>query len=127
MLDGPRQYAEGLQRLEAGDYAAAADFLEFASACDPRKAIYRVKLAHARFLANPKGAEKAALQELDEAFRIDPQCGEALFVSASIHHAAGRLERADALYRQASKLLPGDRRPVDAMKAVAAALAKAKG
>lgn len=126
MLDGPRQFDEGMKRLASGDYRAAVEFLEFASACDPRKMSYRVQLAHARFLADPKGNERTALAELDEAFRIDPNCGDALLVMGEIHKAAGRFEKADEHFRKASKLLPGDRRPVEAMKAVASELARAK-
>ena len=79
-----------------------------------------MQLAHARFLADPKRGDEQALDELDEALRLDPQCGEALLVSAKIHHAMGRLDRADEAYRHASKLLPGDRRCVEGMRAVTA-------
>ena len=126
MLDGPRQFEEGMKRINSGDHRAAIEFLEFAAACDPRKVLYKVKLAYARFLADPKGGEKQALGELDEALRIEPTNGETLLVMGDIHHWAGRLDRADASYRHASKLMPGDRRPIDAMKAVAGDLAKQK-
>ena len=124
MLDGPRQFEEGMKRINSGDHRAAIEFLEFAAACDPRKVLYKVKLAYARFLADPRAGEKQALSELDEAFRIEPTNGETLLVMGDIHHWAGRLERADASYRQASKLMPGDRRPIDAMRTVAAEIAK---
>jgi len=126
MLDGPRQFEDGMKRLASGDYRAAVDLLEFASACDPRKMEYRVHLAHARFLAEPRANERTALAELDEVLRIDPGCGEALLVSGEIHTATGRFEKADECFRRASKLLPGDRRPVEKMRQVAAELSKAK-
>ena len=45
MLDGPRQFEEGMKRINSGDHRAAIEFLEFAAACDPRKVLYKVKLA----------------------------------------------------------------------------------
>lgn len=125
MLDAPKHYEEGLKRMQAGDPVKAVEFLEFASACDPRNTSYRVSLAHARFLASPKANEKQALAELEETLRLDPNCGEAQLVIARIHHALGRPERADEAYRKASKLMPGDRRAVEGMRQVAAERAKA--
>ncbi len=126
LLDAPTQHAEGLRRMEQGEFAQAIALLEFAADCDPRKALYRVDLAWARFKDSPQMAERKSLADLDEAFRIDPHCGEALYFAGEIHHWAHRLDRADDFLRRASKLMPGDRRPVEALKQVGAEKAKVK-
>lgn len=126
LLDAPSHHAEGVRRLEQGEFGPAINLFEFAADCDPRKAIYRVHLAWARFKDNPAAAERKSLADLDEAFRIDPTCGEALFFAGEIHHWAQRLNRADEFLRRASKLLPGDRRPVEALKLVGAEKARVK-
>lgn len=120
LLDAPSRFAEGERKLQAGDAHSAVELFEFASACDPRKALYRVRLAQARFLADGR-AERQALAELDEAFRIDPQCGEAQLAMAQIHQAKGRLDAAEAALHQATRLLPGDRRAVEGLRSIAAA------
>jgi tetratricopeptide (TPR) repeat protein len=120
LLDAPSRFLEGERKVAAGDHRAAIELFEFASACDPRKALYRVRLAQARFMADGR-AERQALTELDEAFRIDPQSGEAQLVMAQIHQARGRLDAAEAALHKATRLLPGDRRAVEGLRAVASA------
>jgi hypothetical protein len=126
LLDARQQHQEGMARLEAGDAAAAIPFLEFAADCDPRQMLYRVHLAYASFLAAPRTAEAASLAELEEAFRIDPTCGEALLRMGQLHLRVGRYDRAEDAAKKAAKLLLGDRRVPDLLKQIAQEKARGK-
>jgi len=114
-LDATKQYREGLNLLKAGDYTSALKLLEFASECDPGKAIYLVHLAWCRFCQNASEAPKAN-HELEKARRMNAQCGEAYFYSGKIMESLVKKKEAEAFYRQACKHMKNDRRPVEALK-----------
>ncbi|MGI5863106.1 MAG: DUF4388 domain-containing protein [Myxococcales bacterium] len=118
LLDAKKQHDEGMARLARGDTHGAIEHLEFASDCDPRNALYRARLAYARFVADPAAAGRLAIAELGEALRIDPACAEAWYLAGEIYRWANDLVRAEDALRKASKLAPGDRRPVEALKSV---------
>ncbi len=117
LLDGRLQHEEGLRRLARGETVRAAEYLEFACDCEPRNALFRAHLAGARLSASPL-SPSAARADIDEALRLDPECAEAVLVLGDLHRAAGELTQAEEAYRRASKLAPGDRRPVEALKAL---------
>jgi tetratricopeptide (TPR) repeat protein len=124
LLDAKEQHDEGMRRLAAGDARGAISYLEFATDCEPRKAIFRAHLAYARFMADPNGAARQAVAEMGEALRIEPECVDAWFLSGEIYRWGNDLDRAEDAYRKASKLAPGDRRPVEALKTVVLARKK---
>lgn len=116
LLDPEVQYRKGRALMDAGQWRDAIQQLEFASDCDPGNGLYRAELAYCRFrqstLAGP------ALNELEEALRIDPGCGLAAFYLGEIHLGLGDLDQAERCLRRAIKPMAPDRRPIDALKAL---------
>jgi hypothetical protein len=119
LLDPEVQYRKGRTLMTAGKYAEAVLLLEFASDCDPQNGLYSAELAYCRFCLAPGNAEQA-LQELQETLRRDPDCGLAMYYSGEIHRQVGENEAAAAELRRAIKMMSPDRRPIEALKALAA-------
>ncbi|MEW5847343.1 MAG: DUF4388 domain-containing protein [Myxococcota bacterium] len=115
LLDATGQFKEGVARMNAGKFAEAIPFLEFASDCDPQKGLYRAELTWSRYRATPKLAAQC-LKDLQEAMRMDPECGLAVYYAGEISRALSDHAGADALLRKACKMLPNDRRPTEALK-----------
>jgi len=115
LLDSEAQFKKGLALVEAGKHREAIQFLEFASDCDPQNGIYRAELAMTRFTWSPPLANQA-LKELQEALRLDPNCGLAAFYAGEIHRQLGNRDDAENYLRRAIKLMSPDRRPIDALK-----------
>jgi Domain of unknown function (DUF4388)/Tetratricopeptide repeat len=119
LLDPEVQYRKGRTLMTAGKYAEAVLLLEFASDCDPQNGLYSAELAYCRFCLAPGNAEQA-LQELQETLRRDPDCGLAMYYSGEIHRQIGESDAAAAELRRAIKMMSPDRRPIEALKALAA-------
>ncbi len=119
LLDADKQFQGGLQFAKSGDLTRALNQLEFAADLNPQNAVYRSELAFCRFRLDPDANAKTAVKELNEAIRIDPQCGLALFYVGEILRQAGRLDEAEVFLRRALKPMAPDRRPVDALRALA--------
>jgi len=119
LLDPEAQFARALALREAGKLRLAVEHFEFASDCDPGNALYLAELAWTRLLETPGGAVKA-LEELDEALRIDPGCGLALYYAGEVHRQLRNWARAEECLRRAIKPMAPDRRPLDALRALAA-------
>ena len=68
-----------------------------------------------RFTWSPPLASQA-LKELQEALRLDPNCGLAAFYAGEIHRQLGNRDDAENYLRRAIKLMSPDRRPIDALK-----------
>jgi len=115
LLDSEAQFKKGLALVEAGKHREAIQYLEFASDCDPQNGIYRAELAMTRFTWSPPQANQA-LKELQEALRLDPNCGLAAFYAGEIHRQLGNRDDAENYLRRAIKLMSPDRRPIDALK-----------
>jgi len=124
LLDARTQHEEGMRRLAGGDAKAAIPYLEFACDCEPRRALYRARLAWARFVAEPQSAVRLAVAEIGEALRIDPECGEGWYYAGEIYRWGHDLTRAEDALRKAAKLMTGDRRPTDALRDVVTAKAR---
>ena len=114
LLDAEAQFREGKKRMTAGQYAAAAPFLELAANCDPQNGVYQSELIYCRFLDAPS-TSKRAMQELADIMRMDPQCSTAALYAAEVALATGDLAGASAAYRRALQLNPQDRRAQDAL------------
>lgn len=117
LLDSEAQFKKGLALVEAGKHREAIQYLEFASDCDPQNGIYRAELAMTRFVWSPPLANQA-LKELQEALRLDANCGLAAFYAGEIHRQLGNRDDAESYLRRAIKLMSPDRRPIDALKAL---------
>jgi tetratricopeptide (TPR) repeat protein len=115
LLDSEAQFKKGLALMEAGKNREAIQYLEFASDCDPQNGIYRAELAWSRFLLS-SGHANQALKELQEALRLDANCGLAAFYAGEIHRQLGNRDDAENYLRRAIKLMSPDRRPIDALK-----------
>jgi hypothetical protein len=59
------------------------------------------------------------VQELEEALRIDPQCGLASYYAGVLCGELGRLDEAETHLRAAGRRMTPDRRPIEALKALA--------
>jgi len=119
LLDSDKQFQRGRALFDAGKLREALELLEFASDCDPQNALYRAEVAYCRYLLDPASRGEAALEELAEALRIDAACGLAAFYGGEICRELGELERAETLLRRANQLMAPDRRPIEALKALA--------
>jgi cytochrome c-type biogenesis protein CcmH/NrfG len=115
LLDAAAQFAEGLKWLHAEQWRQAMDYFEYAFNIEP-KAKYRAHLAFARFRLNPNANARLALHELLEAQRSEPGCPEAFGLAADVHRATGEFDRAEAAYRSAQRLDPGERRYAAALR-----------
>jgi len=119
LLDSERQFKKGLVLMQAGRYEKAAPILEFAADCDPQNSLYRAEAAYCRYLANPRMNARQAVEQLEEALRIDPRAGLAAFYAGEILRARGEWDEAEVHLRRANQLLAPDRRPIEALKALA--------
>jgi Domain of unknown function (DUF4388)/Tetratricopeptide repeat len=115
LLDSEAQFRKGLALLEAGKPREALQYLEFAADCDPQNGVYRAELAWSRFLWAPSQAAQS-LKELQEALRLDANCGLAAYYAGEIHRQLGNWDDAESHLRRAIKLMSPDRRPIDALK-----------
>jgi tetratricopeptide (TPR) repeat protein len=119
LLDSEAQFRKGRALMEQGRYRDAVLQLEFAADCEPQNGIYAAELAYCRFLSSPSNSGQA-LGELREALRRDPECGIALYYAGEIERSLHHFEEAESLLRRAIKALSPDRRPIQALKALAA-------
>lgn len=118
LLDPEAQFARALALREAGKLHLAVEHFAFASDCDPGNALYLAELAWTRLLEAPGRAVKA-LEELEEALRIDPGCGLAHYYAGEVHRQLRNWARAEECLRRAIKPMAPDRRPLDALRALA--------
>ncbi|MEA2694585.1 MAG: hypothetical protein QOJ16_3972 [Acidobacteriota bacterium] len=118
LLDPEVQYRKGRAAMDAGKFREAVLLLEFASDCDPQNGLYRAELAWSRFQSSPGTASRQALADLDEALRIDPKCGIAVFYLGEIHRELGNFQESEGHLQRAIRMMAPDRRPIDALKAL---------
>ena len=116
LLDADEQFKKGMLLVEAGKFADAIEQLQFAHDCEPQNAIYRAELAYCRYRKDPQLEGAAALQELQETVRIDPECGLALYYLGMLYGEEGDFDAAEPVLQSAIKLMKPDRRPIDALK-----------
>ncbi len=119
LLDPEVQFRKGKEHLDAGRLREAVQQFQFAADCDPQNGLYLAELAWARHRLTPGVAERTA-RELEEALRVDPQCGLASYYAGLIYGELGRLGEAENHLRAASRHLAPDRRPIEALKALGA-------
>ena len=125
LLDPALQFRKGMALLEGGKLKAALQQLEFAADCDPQNGRYRAEVARCRFRLSPSTGGRQALEELEEAQRIDPKSVEALLYHGEISVELGHFDAAEASLRKAARLLgPDDRRALDALRDLTAARKK---
>ena len=121
LLDPDIQFRKGRALLNAGEYRAALEQLEFASDLDPQNTTYLAELGFCRFLADPEGGAPAALEALAEVLRLHTRNGLALYYTGEILRRSGRHEEARPYLERAIKPLAPDRRPIEALKQLKAA------
>jgi tetratricopeptide (TPR) repeat protein len=120
LLDPEVQYRKGRSAMDAGKWKEAILLLEFAADCDPQNGLYRAELAWSRFQSSPGTAGRKAVAELEEALRIDPKCGLALYYLGEIQGELGNVQEAEGHLQRAIKMMAPDRRPIEALKALQA-------
>lgn len=120
LLDPAIQYRKGKALLEEGKHAKALEFLKFAADVDPQNALYRAEAAYCQYELSPMRYRDESLEELREAVRIDPGSGPALYYLGSVEMEEGQLSEAEAHLQKAIKPMAPDRRPIEALKELAA-------
>jgi hypothetical protein len=118
LLDSEAQFKKGKAAMEAGKHREAIMLLEFAVDCDPQNSLYAAELAWCRFESSSSAAPQA-IRDLQETLRRDPNCGIAAYYAGEIERQVGNHDLAEAHLRRAMKLMSPDRRPIDALKALA--------
>ncbi len=119
LLDPDVQYRKGLELKEQGKLREALTQFEFAADCDSQSGIYRAEAAYCRYLMSPFiPTGRKSIEELQEAIRIEPECGLAYYYAGEIHRALGDRANAEKNLRTANKLMAPDRRPIEALKAL---------
>ncbi|HTQ81610.1 MAG TPA: DUF4388 domain-containing protein [Thermoanaerobaculia bacterium] len=118
LLDPEVQYRKGRAAMDAGKFREAILLLEFASDCDPQNGLYRAELAWSRYQTSPATAGKKSVAELEEALRMDPKCGIAVFYLGEIHGELGNFTDAENHLQRAIRMMAPDRRPIEALKAL---------
>lgn len=116
LLDPDIQFRKGRALIADRNYREAITQLEYASDLDPQNGDYRAELAFCRYLDNPEVFGPLALDEIDQALRIDPKSGLTHFYRAELLSQLGRLEEAEDSFRRAIKPMAPDRRPIEALK-----------
>lgn len=119
LLDPEVQFRKGKEFVAAGRLREAVAQFEFAADCDPQNGLYRAELAWTRYQLSPTSAPKL-LGELEEALRADPECGLASYYAGMLAAEIGNLDRAESHLRSASRRMAPDRRPIEALKSLAA-------
>ena len=127
LLDPAAQYRQGLELMENGKYTAALEQLKFASDCEPQNSTYRAEHARCWYLSSPSTRAKEACQELEEAIRVDPQCGVAYFYCGDILAKMDRVGPAQVKLKRAAKLMLPDRRPLELLNSLQASKQNKKG
>lgn len=120
LLDPDLQYRKGMKMVAAGRYEQALAQLEFAADLDPQNVTYRSELAYCRFLARPATETTRALDELRDVIRIEPECGLAHLRTGEILRQIDRFDEAEAALKCAIKPMAPDRRPIEALRSLAA-------
>jgi len=98
-------YRQGLERLERGDGAAAAEVLEQAVEQEPEKASLHETLGRAYFRA---GRVARAREQFERALALDPTDDYANFGVGRCYEREGRLAAAAKHYKLALALSPRD-------------------
>jgi hypothetical protein len=119
LLDSELQFKKGKELMEAGRHKEAVQYLEFASDCDPQNSLYGAELAYCRFQQSDALAERSA-RDLAEILRREPGAGLAAYYAGLIQGHLGNRAQAEDLLRRAIKALSPDRRPIEALKQLAA-------
>jgi tetratricopeptide (TPR) repeat protein len=120
LLDADVHFRRGRAYMNSGEYEQAIMQLEYALDLGPQNAVCRAELAYCRFLAAPDSAGQTALDELRETLRMHPRCGHALYFSGEILRRVDRPRDAEDCLRRSIKLMGPDRRPIEALRALAA-------
>ena len=126
LLDSEQQFKKGKALAAAGHLREGIQQLQFAADCDPQNSLYRSELAYAKWRHRPDLDTEFALENLREALRIDPKCGVAHLYLGEVLGDEGDLDTAEKHLRRAIKLLSPDRRPIEALKGLAAKGRKGK-
>jgi tetratricopeptide (TPR) repeat protein len=124
LLDPAIQFRKGKELLEAGEHGRALEFLRFAADVDPQNALYRAEAAYCQYIFSPTKYREDSLAELEEAARIDPRNGLALYYLGMVEMGEGQLARAEEHLQRSIKLMAPDRRPIEALKKLTTAKAK---
>ena len=117
LLDPEAQYRKGRAALDAGKLREAIQLFEFASDCDPQNGLYRAELARCRF---EQSRSARAIDEVQEALRIDPGCALTLLYLGEIQGELGDFDGAEASLQRAIRKMAPDRRPIEALKSLQA-------
>lgn len=118
LIDPEALYREGRALADAGKLREALGRFEMAADCDAQNGTYAAELAYCRFQLLITTANNA-LKSLKNVMRIDPNCGAAYLFTGKVHAALGNKLEAEGYLRRAISMMRGDRRPHEALRALA--------
>ncbi|MEM8963137.1 MAG: hypothetical protein AAGD38_16755, partial [Acidobacteriota bacterium] len=126
LLDSETQFRRGKELMAEGRFREARAQLEFAHDFDPQNSAYRAELAWCRYLEDASRWADHAVADLREALRIDPREGLAYLYLGQLLTDRGEMAEAKMHLERALKLMSGDRRPIEALKALSQQSGKKK-
>lgn len=117
IIDPEALYKKGRELLDAGKSREALSYFDMAADCDAQNGTYAAELAWCRYQLMISTAT-LTMKMLRDAMRIDPRAGAAYLHIGNIHATLGNRLEAEGYLRKAASLMPRDRRPVEALKAL---------
>lgn len=116
-IDPEELHREGRALADAGKLREALSYFDMAADCDAQNGTYAAELAWTRYQLMISTAA-LTLKTLRNAMRIDPRAGAAFLYTGKIHAILGNKLEAEGYLRKAASLMPRDRRPGEALKAL---------
>jgi curved DNA-binding protein CbpA len=101
-----RYFRAGQELLRQRRFGEATEAFRRASELSPDSAEYRAYLGWSVFQQDPRGGEKQALDELEEATRLNPKLDRAYLFLGYIHRDAGRAKQAESEFEKAIRCNP---------------------
>lgn len=116
-VDPEDLHRQGRALADAGKLREALSYFDMAADCDAQNGTYAAELAWTRYQLMISTAA-LTLKTLRNAMRIDPRAGAAFLYTGKIHAILGNKLEAEGYLRKAASLMPRDRRPGEALKAL---------
>ena len=118
LLDPAVEFERARILMEDKQFERAVQYLKKACDYDPQNGLYRAALAYCWFQIDPVNTAQDSIPKLKRALRLDPDCGLTHYYLGEVYRRVGSFDEAEEHLREASKLMPTDRRPVDALKEI---------
>jgi tetratricopeptide (TPR) repeat protein len=119
VIDPEALHRQGRELADKGKYREALSYFDMAADCDAQNGNYAAELAWCRYQLMINSAQ-VTLKTLKNVMRIDPRAGAAFLHTGNIHAVLGNRLEAEGYLRKAQSMMPKDRRPGEALRALLA-------